>query len=404
MEDAKAKSVIIPVQIPAILLLFPFFEPNGLSFLPSADRVFTILTALSLLAYMIFYLAEGIWSRLFLLALIWRGCLLISGLIARRSIDKTFLMRSAVILGLIMGIELVMRYNAIAALEAVYCILMVNLTINLVTCFAGGFIIRKAQLYFWNGMRTRFTDSIIPAVILAFLISWKRRHKLLTPLTCLTLLISGLQLVMEWVAAGILSIGVMLLFLIVCTREKQHASPEAITLIPHVTGFLIVFARIQNLFSFLIVHLLHKDLSFHGRVAIWDSFIEKITRSPFIGYGEAGNGGAARAHWSFRLLPAHNDMLQLLHDGGILGAGLLYLMLIWCAARLGRYRKQMPALLLTAGLLASGIEMIAEVSHYYVYFYILPVIAFHISILEGQEEERHVRLFWTDRKELQENP
>ncbi len=377
-----------------MILLMPFFEPNGLSFIPRVDRIFTLLIAAAFMLAFALYIRSGLYSKLFLLTAVWRGALLISGLIAGHTVDRSFVMRSVLILGVLMSLELALRFDAMEAVTGLYTILAANLLVNLFTCINGGLVIRQTQLYYWNGMRTRFTDSIIPAIVLAFLISWKRKGRLLTPLSVATAAISAAQLLLQWVAAGMLALFALILFIFIFRRMKIAPSPVTAFLIPQLVGILIVFFRIQDLFRFIIVDLLHKDLTLHGRVAIWDQFLLKMKASPVIGMGEAGSGGAARMYWSARLLPAHNDILQNLYDGGIIGCALLAAILIYCAVRLSKYRGSMTALLLSAGFFAAGIHSIAEVSHYYIYFYILPFIAANAFYTEEQERQQNLVFYF----------
>lgn len=392
MEAAKEKVINLPVHIPLILILLPFFEPNGVSFIPAADRIFTAAMAAAVLVVLFLYYLSGCYSGIFFLFAAMRAALLFSGIIVSHTVDRSFIMRSVLVFGCICALELGLRYNALAAMESLYCILQANLLLNLFTCFTDGFLIRYTQKYFWNGMRTRFTDSIIPAVVLAFLISYKRGMKKINALTVLTIVTAALQLVMEWVATGILVLAV-LLFLIIPFRKK----PKEISLIlpvmaPHLIGFLIVFVRAQNLFRFIIVDLLHKDLNFHGRVQIWNKAMEKILQSPVIGVGEIGNGGVSRVYWSARLVPAHNTVLQVLRDGGVIALLILTAIFFYMLLRLMRYRNSACAWVIAAGLAALGTEMISEVCHYYVYFAILPVLAGNIGYIEEQDEMRSIKL------------
>ena len=391
MEKTQTRQVIIPAVLPALLLFFPFFEPGGISFIKKPDLIFTLLAFASFAVCFAAYLINGLYSKIFIAVLVWRIYLLADGLVQRKSVDKTFILRSVLIIGFITGFELMARYNAIAALEALYVILAANLTLNLLTCFTGGIITLNSTPYFWNGMRTRFTDCVIPAVMLSFLISLKRRKRLVTLLSIFTVAVSAVQLAAEWVATGVLALALLLLFVILFRRRQR--SPGWPVFVPWLAGFLIVFMRIQSWFSFIIVDLLHKDLSFHGRLVIWDSAIEEIRQSVLFGAGEAGNGGVAGVWWSDRLVPAHNDLLQHLYDGGTAGAILFAVILLICVRKLSRYRNSETAFVLMAAFLAAGTQAIAEVPHYYIYFYILPAVVSAMDYIETQKEERQISLY-----------
>ena len=125
-----------------MILLMPFFEPNGLSFIPRVDRIFTLLIAAAFMLAFALYIRSGLYSKLFLLTAVWRGALLISGLIAGHTVDRSFVMRSVLILGVLMSLELALRFDAMEAVTGLYTILAANLLVNLFTCINGGLVIR----------------------------------------------------------------------------------------------------------------------------------------------------------------------------------------------------------------------------------------------------------------------
>lgn len=84
----------------------------------------------------------------------------------------------------------------------------------------------------------------------------------------------------------------------------------------------IVFFDLQNIFKWLIVDILDKDLSLSGRTVTWKIAIEQIKRNPLIGYG-----------YGYKVTEnyyAHNAILELLVTAGM-GGGILYLHMFWNA-------------------------------------------------------------------------
>lgn len=75
----------------------------------------------------------------------------------------------------------------------------------------------------------------------------------------------------------------------------------------------IVFLKVQNLFSFIIVDLLGKDLTFTGRTNLWDNAIQKILVHPIIGYGDMDQ---LTEHLVLGDVYCHNGFLELLFRGG----------------------------------------------------------------------------------------
>lgn len=86
----------------------------------------------------------------------------------------------------------------------------------------------------------------------------------------------------------------------------------------------IVFFDLQNIFKWLIVDILNKDLSLSGRTVTWEMAIDQIKRNPLIGYG-----------YGYKVTEnyyAHNAILELLATAGM-GGLILYLHMCWNAIK-----------------------------------------------------------------------
>lgn len=99
----------------------------------------------------------------------------------------------------------------------------------------------------------------------------------------------------------------------------------------------VVVLRMQNYFAFIIERLLHRNLSFTGRTAIWNSSLYMFKNRPIIGYGywvyprmtdwaadlyTSINGEAVASH-------AHCQYLHFLIQGGIIFLICFVLLNLW---------------------------------------------------------------------------
>ncbi len=87
--------------------------------------------------------------------------------------------------------------------------------------------------------------------------------------------------------------------------------------------FGIVIYKVQYLFSFIIVDVLHKDVTLTDREYVWRDFMAGIKNYPILGHGY---------HDSYLYIPeqkkmlyAHNHILQEIYNGGIIA----YLVYCW---------------------------------------------------------------------------
>ena len=91
---------------------------------------------------------------------------------------------------------------------------------------------------------------------------------------------------------------------------------------------LVVVLRAQYLFAGFITGVLGKSVELTGRTVIWDNAFPIIARAPLMGYGVNDSFGAfvpwvGDAPWQ-----AHNQLLQMAHDGGVVSVALLIALML----------------------------------------------------------------------------
>lgn len=133
--------------------------------------------------------------------------------------------------------------------------------------------------------------------------------------------------------------GLVLLFffIIFSTLHTAHRPmPLLFSLLVVVLAYIcLVILRVQELFSYIIINVLHKSLTLSNRTIIWDSAIDAIKSNPLIGNGPT-ESLAANVHiqlsYTERDTFAHNLLLDYLLMGGII-AGLLFCCIIFFTYR-----------------------------------------------------------------------
>lgn len=80
--------------------------------------------------------------------------------------------------------------------------------------------------------------------------------------------------------------------------------------------FVLVIANRMDIFKFLIVNVLHRDLSLTDRTIIWKITIEKIISNPVVGHGMI-DGMTFQSYLPYLIgINAHNTYLMILFNGG----------------------------------------------------------------------------------------
>lgn len=131
-----------------------------------------------------------------------------------------------------------------------------------------------------------------------------------------------LSMIKVWTATGLLCITLGLLLVYLWKKKRIPSfSVKAIILVEMVLCAIIVLFHMQEKFSFLIVGLLKKDITFSQRVRIWNNALNAVLKSPWIGYG-AMNTSRAVNILGYGVNHAHCYYLNTALYYGIIGLGL----------------------------------------------------------------------------------
>lgn len=144
------------------------------------------------------------------------------------------------------------------------------------------------------------------------------------------LLCEYLSMIKVWTATGLLCITLGLLLVYLWKKKRIPSfSVKAIILVEMILCAIIVLFHMQEKFSFLIVGILKKDITFSQRVRIWNNALNAVLKSPWIGYG-AMNTSRAVSILGYGVNHAHCYYLNTALYYGIIGLG-LGLYTIYCA-------------------------------------------------------------------------
>lgn len=164
----------------------------------------------------------------------------------------------------------------------------------------------------FTGTRNTFGEYFLLSTTMVLLGGWGRpRWKVVSVMWAVVGVVLSIYV---WSATSIVT--TILMLGIVLLGRFWRVTPVASLAIGIAFGLSIVVIRIQDVFSSIIVDVLHRDLTFTNRTVIWDYYLSRIPLHPI-------SGGSSYANLIPALgveLPAHNVMLSVVDTYGIVGA------------------------------------------------------------------------------------
>lgn len=219
--------------------------------------------------------------------------------------------------------------------------------------------------------------------ILFTYITYKLEKRNYSKMFVLQIIFTMLVGVVSWNSTMMLTTA--LLFVLAFFRNSIFSKS---TIVRYVVIYLvleigIVFLRIQEAFSFIIVNVLHRNLSFTGRTQIWDYYINQFLSGNLLNK-LFGNFGITEL-----TVNSHNMFLGLLSFTGIIGIVLYFILLCLSIKELMKEKKSDTSKFISIIIFSFLINALT------MEFYIQPVIAMFIGyrikkinqlIAENQEE------------------
>lgn len=218
-------------------------------------------------------------------------------------------------------------------------ILDIYIYINLVTIIMYPHGMYNSGLFnesWFLGFKNPQIRTILPILCIALIRSYRQRSKI-SLLTKILVVCSAITMILNGSSTGLVGI-VFFILLIFLFHKKYKRIPRVFNLfmVTVITIGLfvgIILFRIQEMFSFLIVGILGKDLSFTNRAGIWNTAIQVIKQKILFGYGYLKDSDyAALLNFSAATHP-HNYILYIAMSGGVL------LVMIWLIGILRTSKK-----------------------------------------------------------------
>jgi len=208
------------------------------------------------------------------------------------------------------------------------------------------------------GQRTHLVLFFSEWIMITYLFLCREKNNQAQVIIWLAVGISFYKLAKEWAAAGLAAISLIALFLIV-KKHLQSFNRYTYLFIGISLPILIFFIKIQNLLSGFITNVLHRDLTFTGRIYVWDMYLSVIKEHIFLGYNRGGLFITAL----HKTLNPHNMWLNILYDTGVFGLSIIVTIMIFIARNIKQYEKsaevQFTIVVLSVLLINAMFELIA---------------------------------------------
>lgn len=217
------------------------------------------------------------------------------------------------------------------------------------------------------GYRNNMVMMIMPAMIFSAVRSFKYYNRL-SKSSWLIIISSVTSVFMAFSATGAIGMIILCLVLIMAMIGFMPKIFNIATYIVFnvIFFFSIIIMRVQEMFAFIIVELLGKDLTFTGRTDIWDKSLSAFLSSPIFGVGEIESQASRDLIGATH---AHNYYLDLLYKSGVFGFLIFMAILIICGISLYKNRSNGKVVFVVSGALFAFMVMLQSEAYYNVYYF-----------------------------------
>lgn len=221
-------------------------------------------------------------------------------------------------------------YKFVRVVSTVFEILIFINFITIVLFPNGLYNFTAVNHHYFLGSRNVMMRTIFPGVCFSVLRSKIEKNKLGIH-TLIVMIIAGASLILVWSATALAAYS---LFCICLLLYKAKGTPKWFTvktcyIFALLVFLLIIVFRFQSLFSFFIVDILKKDLTFTGRTILWSSAMLNIAKSPILGYGLEYLQTIGPKLYKFTAYDScHNFFLDVLYQNGIVGFALISILFV----------------------------------------------------------------------------
>lgn len=349
-----------------IFLLIPFFRITYLVVMyPQTELVYKIWQIISILIIFIILMKYGKYSKFLNYFIVYFILLMLSTVLNNADIPGCIFLAIRTI-GLCMIVDYGIKKDAKVFLSAFEFFLSVLVYINLISViiFKDGMYVNSTVGYTENwilGYRNLHILYILPAILVSFINSYYKEGKL-TIRNYILLIASYLSIYLVKSGTSLIGMTIIVGLLILNNifKKIKLLNIKNYFLVYIISFLAVVIFRIQNLFEYIIVDVLNRDLTLTGRIYIWDYVIEFIKERPILGYGVEDSILRLNKTSFMVSTHAHDQILEIIYKSGIVGSSIYFIILIKSIIELYKYKESKIAQILSIVMFAYLFMMLTE--------------------------------------------
>lgn len=228
------------------------------------------------------------------------------------------------------------------------------------------------------GIGNQFGFFMVPTIIMNAIVSWIKVKKI-SYFTIFIAIISFFSAFLADSMTGVTIITILTVMLLLLKYDKYNITTlnfnKLMIIYLLVWLFLILFNNFE-FFEYLFVEVLNRNMTLSGRTSIWNITVEEIKNSLFVGHG---------INTEISLLNgtnfvAHNLILQVLLDSGIIGFGLFLILFLISGRKLNKNSGNKLALILSIGIFSILVGGLTE-SYRLTFLILFLALAYNINLL-----------------------
>lgn len=344
-----------------VFLALPHLKPPYLSTFPTIDIIIDVWRGISFIFVILWYiLKKKQISIVVILAMAWQLSLLLSTIYNQGAIYSC-VVTSFSILSIMLFYDIAQAYKEIFLSSQLFCFELV-IYINLITEF-----VFPAGMYLNNGFPSGpnwflgyyngYTKYFIPALMFAWLYKESTGKKWRTLILFVGIVASTIIVFAGGQAVALAIMVFVFLFFKDITMIFNYYNYWLLHII-FVT--VISLPKFQEIFIWFLNNILKKTSSYLTRARLWDKTFYFFLQSPLIGYGVQTSSSRIAQYRLPYGIHAHNMLLELLYQGGIIGF-ILWIALIVVSGRIiYKYRNTLESKIIAIAFLGWCIVTLVE--------------------------------------------